>query len=195
MHGRDLTSNPLVSGTFFLPPLRHRYNLPGGRAYTHADWEAGLAGYAGICDIAATYLWRPLVDAYPSAKVILVQRPVEKWLASWTANILDSGIYHPVSSAVLWLEKWFGLTGAATFCRVGTVRYFGAETRDQVVARARSVYAEHYEAVRERCKRDGRELLEYQIGDGWEPLAAFFGMPTADEPFPHLNEQEEMRKF
>lgn len=57
------------------------------------------------------------------------------------------------------------------------------------------MYAEHYEAVREKCKQDGRELLEYQLGDGWEPLAAFFEMPVPDEPFPHLNEQKEMRKF
>jgi hypothetical protein len=195
MHGRDLTSNPRVDGNFFLPPLRHQYNLPGGRAYTYADWDAGLTGYVGICDIAATYLWRQLMDAYPDAKVILVQRPVEKWFVSWRDNIIDAGIFHPVGSAVLWLEKWFGLTGAATFCRIGTVQYFVADTRDQVLARARSVYAEHYEAVREKCKQDGRELLEYQLGDGWEPLAAFFEMPVPDEPFPHLNEQKEMRKF
>jgi hypothetical protein len=194
VHGRDLTSDPRVDGNFFLPPLRHQYNLPGGRAYSRADWDAGLVDYVGVGDIAATYLWRQLMDAYPEAKVILVQRPVEKWLASWTANIIDSGIFHPVGSAVLWLEKWFGLTGAATFCRIGTVQYFDAETRDQVVAQARSVYAEHYEAVREKCKQDGRELLEYQLGDGWEPLAAFFGTPVPDEPFPHVNEQEEMRK-
>jgi hypothetical protein len=37
MHGRDLTSNPRVNGNFFLPLLRHQYNLPGGRAYTHTD--------------------------------------------------------------------------------------------------------------------------------------------------------------
>ena len=194
MHGRDLTSNPRVDGNFFLPPLRHQYNLPGGRAYTRADWDAGLAAYVGISDIAATYSWRQLMDAYPDAKVILVQRPVEKWLVSWRENIIDSGIFHPIGSAVLWLEKWFGLTGAATFCRIGTVQYFGVDTRNQVVARSRSMYAEHYEAVREKCRQDGRELLEYQLGDGWEPLADFFGRPVPDEPFPHLNEQEEMRK-
>lgn len=57
------------------------------------------------------------------------------------------------------------------------------------------MYAEHYEAVRERCKQDGRELLEYQLGSGWEPLAAFLERPIPGEPFPPLNEQEEMRKF
>jgi hypothetical protein len=50
------------------------------------------------------------------------------------------------------------------------------------------------EAVREICKQDGGELLEYQLGDGWEPLAAFFEMPVPDEPFPHPNEQKELRK-
>jgi hypothetical protein len=195
MHGHDMTSDPKVDGHFFLPPLRHQFNLPGGRAYARADWDAGMSGYVGACDIAATYLWRQLMDTYPDARIVLVQRPIDKWLISWRDNILDSGIYHPIGTAVLWLEKWFALTGAATFCRIGTVEYFRADTRDRILARARDVYIEHYEAVREKCKQDGRELLEYQLGDGWEPLAAFFGVPIPDEPFPHLNEKEEMRKF
>lgn len=194
MHGRDMTSNPRVDGNFFLPPLRHRYHLPGGRAYSRDDWDAGLGDYVGACDIAATYLWRELMDIYPEAKIVLVQRPTEKWYVSWRDNIIDSGIFHPMGSAVLWLERWFTLTGAATFCRIGTVMYFGADTRDQVLAKARDVYTGHYEAIREKCRRENRELLEYELGEGWEPLAAFFGAPTPVEPFPHVNEKEEMRK-
>ena len=72
--------------------------------------------------------------------------------------------------------------------------YFGADTRDQVLAKARDVYTGHYEAIREKCRRENRELLEYELGEGWEPLAAFFGVPTPVEPFPHVNEKEEMRK-
>ncbi|WP_143044292.1 sulfotransferase [Nonomuraea jiangxiensis] len=32
-------------------------------------------------------------------------------------------------------------------------------------------------------------LLVYEIGDGWEPLCAFLGLPVPDEPFPQVNER------
>lgn len=194
LHGRDITFSPRADGKFFLPPLRHKYKIPGGRAYSRANWDAGLGEYVGASDISATYLWSELMDSYPEAKVVLFQRHFEKWFVSWRDNIINSGIFHPIGTAVFWLEGWFGLTGAASFCRVGTVEYFGADTREEVLARAQSVYAGHYEAVRERCRREGRDLLEYRLGDGLKPLATFFGKPVPEEDFPHLNEKEEMRK-
>lgn len=30
-------------------------------------------------------------------------------------------------------------------------------------------------------------LLEWYIGDGWEPLCKFLGKPIPDEEFPHVN--------
>jgi hypothetical protein len=34
-------------------------------------------------------------------------------------------------------------------------------------------------------------LLEWQPGDGWEPLCTALGVPTPDEPFPHVNARAE----
>ena len=30
-------------------------------------------------------------------------------------------------------------------------------------------------------------LLEWRVGDGWEPLCKFLGKEIPDEPFPHVN--------
>lgn len=32
-------------------------------------------------------------------------------------------------------------------------------------------------------------LLEWEVGDGWEPLCKFLGKPVPDVPFPHANTQ------
>jgi hypothetical protein len=36
-------------------------------------------------------------------------------------------------------------------------------------------------------------LVEWQPGNGWEPLAAALGVAVPDEPFPHANKKEEFR--
>jgi Sulfotransferase domain len=36
-------------------------------------------------------------------------------------------------------------------------------------------------------------LLVYEVGDGWEPLCRFLGVPVPDEPFPHVNATEAFR--
>ena len=46
-----------------------------------------------------------------------------------------------------------------------------------------------------RRKRDklSSELLEWQPGDGWEPICERLGLSVPDEPFPHVNTTEEFR--
>ena len=37
------------------------------------------------------------------------------------------------------------------------------------------------------------QLLVYEVGQGWEPLCEFLGVPVPDEPFPHLNDTASFR--
>ena len=39
------------------------------------------------------------------------------------------------------------------------------------------------------------ELLVYTVGDGWEPLCEFLGVPVPAEPFPHSNSTAEFRQW
>ena len=50
-------------------------------------------------------------------------------------------------------------------------------------------YEAHNAAV--RAEADPSRLLEWQPGDGWEPLCRALGVDIPDEPFPHLNTSEE----
>jgi hypothetical protein len=57
------------------------------------------------------------------------------------------------------------------------------DDREHVIA----CYLEHNAEVR-RLVPPGR-LLEYQVGQGWEPLCAFLGVPVPQRPFPRLNDR------
>ena len=56
-------------------------------------------------------------------------------------------------------------------------------------AAAIAAYEKHNADVRARAPKS--RLVEYQPGDGWEPLCKALGVPVPNEPFPHTNTREE----
>jgi hypothetical protein len=54
-----------------------------------------------------------------------------------------------------------------------------------------AAYERHNAAVRSTVPAD--RLLEWTVGDGWEPLCDRLGLPVPDEPFPLTNTTEEFR--
>jgi hypothetical protein len=50
---------------------------------------------------------------------------------------------------------------------------------------AKRAYEEHNAAV--RAGTDPSRLVEWQPGDGWEPICAALELPVPDDPFPHVN--------
>jgi hypothetical protein len=55
-------------------------------------------------------------------------------------------------------------------------------------AKARIQYLEHYEHIRKIVPREN--LLEMELGDGWEPLCNFLGVPVPKVPYPRSNDSE-----
>lgn len=54
------------------------------------------------------------------------------------------------------------------------------------------LYKRHKQLVRNEAARRGREVLEFQVQDGWNPLCKFLKKSSPDVPFPHLKDQREM---
>jgi hypothetical protein len=52
-------------------------------------------------------------------------------------------------------------------------------------------YDEHNARVRQEAPTE--RLLEWQPGDGWDPICERLGVPVPDEPFPHANTGDEFR--
>ncbi len=161
---------------------RNRKSKP--KAWTKEQWDNWLGQFQAVTDAAGLFAPQ-LLEMYPDAKVILVVRPFEKWSRSMMDTLLAE-----VYSWDYPLRKYFldPLTGQ---CNTWGMRaliggWIEADTLREAEANLRRKYDEHHRLIRESVPPE--QLLEYQMGDGWEPLAKFLGKDVPDVPFPHLNE-------
>ena len=138
------------------------------------DWDAIFADYAAMVDYPGAHYWRQLADYYPDAKVLHSVRDPDKWFESTQATI-------------------FTPDGMAT--RPGPQSAFFAsfmvEFRQHMHDRAfmTDYFRRHTEAVKKAIAPE--RLLVYEVGQGWEPLCAFFGVPVPATPFPAENSRAE----
>ena len=152
------------------------------------DWRKffdALLGHCGaVTDAPCVHFWQELVDAYPDAKVVLVERDVEKWLPS--IGILIEGVLNPVSRDVLRCTDpaWHGRIANLGSAWMGAL--FGSTSVKGAKANARAAYEAHYASVRATVPKE--RLLELRLSDGWGPLCEFLGKEVPDVPFPHCNE-------
>ena len=58
-------------------------------------------------------------------------------------------------------------------------------------ADAKRAYEAHNANVRANVPTE--RLVDWQPGDGWEPICQALGMPVPDTPFPHVNTTDEFR--
>ncbi|MEV6344845.1 sulfotransferase family protein [Actinoplanes sp. NPDC051851] len=168
-------------------PCAHMVDMLGDdercRHFTRAARgdRAGLTkafdGYRATVDWPGCYFWRELAEQHPKAKIILTVRDPEEWYASaertiWT--IWNSPLPPGMKDFVEMCDatNWTGAFGGR----------FG--DRDHAI----DVYLRHNEAVRRTVPAD--RLLEFAIGQGWEPLCDFLNRPIPAEPFPRLNDSK-----
>lgn len=155
-----------------------------GKPYGRAEFDQLLGESAAITDTPGCIFWEELIDAYPDAKVVLVDRDEEKWLISISG--LFEGVLNPFGQYVLRFTDpfWFGRIWTCGRLWIGG--YFGSTKFATAKKNARDVYRRHYRAVRAAVPKE--RLLEYKLGSGWEPLCKFLGKEVPDVPFPHRNE-------
>ena len=58
-------------------------------------------------------------------------------------------------------------------------------------AEAKAAFVAHNAAVRAAIPAE--RLVEWQPGDGWEPICNALGLPVPDEPYPHVNTTADFR--
>jgi hypothetical protein len=159
---------------------------PGTSPYPF-DWDSLLGNYAGVTDFPAAHFWQELMDAYPEAKVVLVQRDYDNWLKSWGIIVDVFCDWRSQLMAYSFPQTTIGMMVSLNY-RLAYVR--GATNKQEVYAGARDFYDGHYADIRRECPSE--RLLNYKIGSGWEPLCEFLGKPVPDCPFPRMNDAEAM---
>jgi hypothetical protein len=138
-------------------------------------WQALLGPYGAAVDWPAAAFWPEIAAAFPDAVILLSTRDAEGWWRSASNTIFEAiqGVTGP----------WREMVDAMLAAR------FTSATHDRDAAIA--AFHAHNRAVREHVP--AARLVEWQAGDGWEPLCAALGVPIPDLPFPHVNSTEEFR--
>ena len=126
-----------------------------------------------------------LIEAYPDAKVIVSKRDPDKWYKSVmeTVGRRASG---PALIVLGMLDPFFlGKFGPM----VGLMMKASFKKPLSDEKNTKEVYNELHEEVRALVPKE--KLLEYQLGDGWEPICKFLDKDVPDQPFPFINESKE----
>jgi hypothetical protein len=156
-----------------------------------ADFDSLLGHVSAVTDSPSNAFAPDLITAYPTAKVVLVERDVEPWFASFDKNVIGS-FAAPLTRLMVFLDPGFiGKQG-----RIGQLLMRGqwcAESFGEWRANAREKYLEHNTTIKKMVPSE--RLLVYKLGSGWEPLCRFLGkdVPRGVE-FPRVNETEELKE-
>jgi hypothetical protein len=142
------------------------------------DWAAIFKDYESAVDWPVASFYREMHKQYPSAKFVLTVRSPESWYASFSETI-----YKLISAPDVpppmqdWLAMGIAVLGKAGF----------ALGLDETGLKA--AFATHNEAVKSSIP--AKQLLIYEVKQGWKPLCAFLGKPVPSEPFPRTNDRAE----
>jgi hypothetical protein len=128
----------------------------------------------------AMFFPEDVLEAFPAARVILLEREDEAWLASYAA----------MRRSLRRLDRWLGglaRIGALTrLFRATTFAVYGDPERDpQATLAARRALHERVAAL-----VPAERLLRFDVREGWEPLCAFLDRPVPNCPFPWTNRRQ-----
>jgi hypothetical protein len=159
----------------------------GPKFTTAEQWDTVLGEYSAVsADVPPIAFAEELVYAYPDAKVILVNRDVDEWAKSFS-NTVTSGMYSPLMHRLAdWDPAWLGHM-RDTHMRWSR-GWFKVDSKEEQDAISPQMFKNHYDLVRRVTPKE--RLLEYTMGDGWEPLCKFLGKEVPDCPFPHVNDSD-----
>jgi hypothetical protein len=109
---------------------------------------------------------------------------------SWYRSFANTVIYRtrtPGGRLIAWLLPQT-VGKLYMFGHVMWLAMFKTKLADLTMEKAKARYVAYYDEVRRLVPRE--RLLEYRIGEGWEPLCKFLGKPIPEEPFPETNDTQ-----
>lgn len=138
------------------------------------NWDAIFKDYGSMVDYPGAAYWRQLAAYYPEAKVLHTVRDPDKWFDSTQATIFAPG--SPALS---------GGPMSAFF------NSFAGSFREHI--HDRSFMTDYFRRHTEEVKAliPANRLLIHEVGEGWERLCAFLGVPVPAQPYPSENSTAE----
>jgi len=145
------------------------------------DWNAFFAGYEAVVDWPACAFWREIADANPGAPVLLSSRDADGWWKSASNTIFVISDRPTEGDPMLDAHK------AMAFDMFRNT--FTPNWLDE--AEAKRAFEAHNADVRASVPPE--RLIDWQPGDGWEPICEKLGLPVPSDPFPHVNSTDDFR--
>ena len=125
-----------------------------------------------MVDYPGAAFWRQLTAHYPDAKVLHTTRDPDKWFDSTQATIFSpaNGAASPDDSPRgRFFSSWMGPIREHLGDRAFMTDHFRRHDAEVIA----TIPADR--------------LLVYQVGEGWDRLCAFLGVPVPDQPYPSEN--------
>ncbi len=116
-----------------------------GAMFSRPDWDQLLGNYSAVADLPAVAFSEDLIEAYPEAKVILVERDIEKWYQSFDEGIIVN-VWSPLLRFIARLDPRFMGRLASTSDR-WTSGWMDSHSLREMQERARPTYRQHYALV------------------------------------------------
>ena len=137
------------------------------------NWDLIFQDYQSMVDYPGAAHWKAIADHYPHAKVLHTVRDPDKWFDSTQATIFapQSGARRGGGDDLQ--QRFFGS--------------FMGEFRHHLDDRAymTEYFRQHTEAVKAAIAPE--RLLVYEVGEGWDRLCQFLGVPVPAQPYPSEN--------
>lgn len=142
------------------------------------DWDLIFRDYQSAVDYPTAAYWRQIADHFPDAKVLHTVRDPDQWFESTQATI-----FSPMNRGAT--------VGSGDDMRARFFNAFMGPMRDRLDDRA--YMTDHFRRHTEEVKRAiaPERLLIYEVGEGWDRLCAFLGVPVPAEPYPSENSRQE----
>lgn len=157
-----------------------------GTPFTRAEWDQLLHDFGAACEVPTCAFAEELIEAYPEAKVVLVDRDIDRWYSSFDKAVIQN-MWNPWMNRIADIDPWFVGPMGGTHGRWAR-GWLNSHSADEMRARAKDNYRKHYALVRRVTPKE--RLLEFRLRDGWVPLCEFLGKSIPDVPFPRINEGE-----
>lgn len=162
-------------------------NAPAGKQH---NWEEVFHNYTATVDNPACCVWKELMEAYPTAKVLLTLHPrgPEAWYESTINTIYFTETLWQFK--VLEIFTAFGKKLGNMSSKLIWQRSLKGTMNDKAAAIER--YLAHVEEVKAAVPPE--RLLIFKVDQGWEPLCKFLDVKIPNSKFPNVNDRAEVKK-
>jgi hypothetical protein len=159
------------------------------------NWEELYNGFQATVDFPCYPWYKEHLKQYPDAKVILTVRPFEDWHASVYSTIWQA--QNPSESQRAAMGERLAsdphLRSVMQVMEFAKVHFMDVPFQGKFLDKelAEKAYNKHHEEVKKHVP--AKQLLVFNVNEGWKPLCQFLGVPVPEESLPHTNKREDFK--